>query len=118
MTHPRLSVSEMCTYPRPFGDELELWDELGVKQVGVITAKLDAYGRDKAVAALRERSMKANTVITGCFDLSAPVGNAGPGAWTTEYDGPLAARRPSILVPGSPVPGGAGGRLCVRGREP
>jgi sugar phosphate isomerase/epimerase len=72
MTHPRLSVSEMCTYPRPFGDELELWNELGVKQVGVITAKLDAYGRDKAVAALRERSMKATTVITGYFDLSAP----------------------------------------------
>jgi sugar phosphate isomerase/epimerase len=62
----------MCTYPRPFGDELDLWDELGVTQVGVITAKLDAYGRDKAVAALRERSMKANTVITVCFDLSAP----------------------------------------------
>jgi sugar phosphate isomerase/epimerase len=73
MIHPRLSVSEMCTYPRPFGDELELWDELGVEQVGVITAKLDAYGRDQAVAALRERSMKATTVITGSFDLSAPT---------------------------------------------
>ena len=27
--HPRLSVSEMCTYPLPFADELALWDELG-----------------------------------------------------------------------------------------
>jgi|1186.fasta_scaffold00506_5 sugar phosphate isomerase/epimerase len=70
MIHPRLSVSEMCTYPMPFGDELELWEELGIEHVGVLTAKLDAYGRDKAVAALRERSLRAVTVITGCFDLS------------------------------------------------
>jgi sugar phosphate isomerase/epimerase len=72
MSHPRLSVSEMCTYPEPFGQELGLWDELGIKQVGVITAKLDVYGRDKAVAALQERSMRTTTVITGAFDLSAP----------------------------------------------
>jgi len=72
MTHARLSVSEICTYPWPFGDELHLWEELGVQRVGVITAKIDAYGRDKAVAALRERSIRATTVITRCFDLSAP----------------------------------------------
>jgi sugar phosphate isomerase/epimerase len=70
--HPRLSVSEMCTYPLPFGDELTLWDELGVRQIGVLCAKLEAYGRDAAVAALRERSIRAVTVITGNFDLSAP----------------------------------------------
>jgi sugar phosphate isomerase/epimerase len=72
MIHPRLSVSEMCTYPWSFGDELALWQELGVRQVGVITAKLDAYGLDKAVSALHERSMTATTVITRNFDLSAP----------------------------------------------
>ena len=72
MTHPRLSVSEMCTYPWPFGDELDLWQDLGVRQVGVITAKLDAYGREKAAAALHERAMTATTVITRHFDLSAP----------------------------------------------
>jgi sugar phosphate isomerase/epimerase len=63
----------MCTYPWSFSDELELWQELGVRHVGVITAKLDAYGRDKAVAALSERSMTATTVITRNFDLSAPA---------------------------------------------
>ena len=72
MTHPRLAVSEMCTYPWPLADELVVWEELGVRQVGVITAKLDAHGRDKAVAALRDRSMTATTIITGNFDLSAP----------------------------------------------
>jgi sugar phosphate isomerase/epimerase len=73
MTHPRLSVSEMCTYPWPFGKELDLWQELGVGRVGVITAKLDAYGRDKAVATLKERSVTAATVLTRNFDLSAPT---------------------------------------------
>jgi len=72
MTHPRLSVSEMCTYPWPFGDELDLWQELRIHRVGVITAKLDAYGRDKAVSTLKERSMAAATVLTRNFDLSAP----------------------------------------------
>jgi len=72
MTHARLAVTEMCTYPLAFGDELALWDELDVRQVGLITAKLDDYGRDKALAALRERSMRATTVITDNFKLSAP----------------------------------------------
>jgi sugar phosphate isomerase/epimerase len=72
MIHPRLSVSEMCTYPWPLGDELDLWEQLGVRQVGVITAKLEAYGVDKAVAAVRERGLVATTVITGNFDLSDP----------------------------------------------
>jgi sugar phosphate isomerase/epimerase len=74
MTHPRLAVSEMCTYPWPFADELRLWEALEVRHVGLITAKVDEYGRDAAVAALRERSMTATTVITGNFDLSAPAG--------------------------------------------
>lgn len=72
MTHPRLSVSEMCTYPWSFGDELELWQELDVRQVGVLTAKLDAYGVDAAAGALSQRSMRATTVITRHFDLAAP----------------------------------------------
>jgi sugar phosphate isomerase/epimerase len=73
MTHRRLSVSEMCTYPWSFADELALWDELGVRHVGVITHKLDQYGRNKAVAALHERSLTAVTVISGMFELGAPA---------------------------------------------
>ena len=60
----------MCTYPWPFADELAIWDELGVRQVGVSTAKLDAYGRDWAVTALQERSIKVTTITTRHFDLS------------------------------------------------
>jgi sugar phosphate isomerase/epimerase len=73
VTHPRLSVSEICTYPLRLADELQLWSELGVRHVGVLTAKLDAHGRPAAVAALRDRSMSAVTVITGHFDLASPA---------------------------------------------
>ena len=73
MTHPRLSVSEMCTYPWPFADELALWDDLDVRRVGLIGAKVDQHGREAATAALRDRSMVATTIITSNFDLSAPA---------------------------------------------
>jgi sugar phosphate isomerase/epimerase len=63
----------MCTYPLPFGEELALWDELGVRQVGLLTNKVDAFGRERAVAALHERSMRATTVITSMFDLADPT---------------------------------------------
>jgi sugar phosphate isomerase/epimerase len=78
VTHSRLSVSEMCTYPLPFAAELALWDELGVRRVGVLTAKLDDYGREAAVIAMKERHIAAVTVVNGNFDLSAP------GTWDTK----------------------------------
>jgi sugar phosphate isomerase/epimerase len=66
--HPRLSVSQMCTYSWSFDEELALWDELGVRQVGVILQKIDEQAR----AALKERSMTTTTVIIRNFDLAAP----------------------------------------------
>jgi sugar phosphate isomerase/epimerase len=72
MVHPRLSVSEMCTYPWPFADELAIWEELGIRQVGVGLAKLDAHGRDRAVSALQERALTVTTITTRNFDLSDP----------------------------------------------
>jgi sugar phosphate isomerase/epimerase len=72
VTHPRLAVSEMCTYPWSFADELSIWQELDVHGVGLITAKVDQYGRDVAVASLAARSMSATTVIAANFDLASP----------------------------------------------
>jgi sugar phosphate isomerase/epimerase len=71
--HPRLSVSEMCTFPWSFADELALWGDLGLHHVGVMANKLDAHGRQAAVAELRQRSLATTTVISGNFDLSAPA---------------------------------------------
>jgi sugar phosphate isomerase/epimerase len=72
MIHERLAVSEMCTYPWPFADELALWDDLGVRRVGLVSAKVDQHGREAVGSAFRERGIVATTVITGNFDLSRP----------------------------------------------
>jgi sugar phosphate isomerase/epimerase len=72
MSHPRLSVSELCTYPLPLRAELPVWTDLGVRNVGLLTAKLDAYGREAALATIKERGLTAVTIITGNFDLSSP----------------------------------------------
>ena len=73
MTHPRLSVSQMCTYPWPFEDDLALWDKLGLSQAGILQNKADAYGRDATVAALRRQGITATTLITGNFILGEPA---------------------------------------------
>ena len=73
MIHPRLSVSEICTYPWTLADELVLWDSLGLHHVGVLDAKLNAHGLDQAVNALTSRSLGLTTLIcTDQFDLGAP----------------------------------------------
>ncbi|HSA53810.1 MAG TPA: TIM barrel protein, partial [Yinghuangia sp.] len=72
MTHPRLSVSAMCTHPWTFAEDLALWDELGIRQAGLILAKLEAHGLADALAALKKRGISGTTVITGNFDLAAP----------------------------------------------
>ncbi len=70
--HARLSVSEMCTFPWPLFEELALWDELGIRQVGLLSNKVDAFGREAAITTMKARAMVATTVITAHFDLSAP----------------------------------------------
>lgn len=70
--HARLSVSQMCTYPFTFAEDLALCEELGLRQIGLLISKVDDHGPEAAVADLAQRSMAATTVITGNFDLSAP----------------------------------------------
>ena len=74
--------------------------------MGLVSAKVDAYGRDAAVAALRERSMVATTVITGNFDLSAPDG------WDATRESVNRAIDLAALVGGCPylTPGRRDGR--------
>lgn len=74
MTHSRLSVSQMCTYPWSFAEDLALWADLGLRRAGLLVNKIDEYGHDAAVSALKQRSMTATTLITSNFDLAAPGG--------------------------------------------
>jgi sugar phosphate isomerase/epimerase len=72
MTHPRLSVHEICTWPIPFGDELKLWDELEIRNVGLMGNKVDEYGRAEAISALSKRDIGVATITTGAFNLAEP----------------------------------------------
>jgi sugar phosphate isomerase/epimerase len=72
MTHPRLSVSAMCTYSSSFAEDLALWSDLELSYVGLLISKLDDYGHDASIAALHEHSMQATTIITQNFNLAAP----------------------------------------------
>lgn len=73
MSHPRLSVSQMCTYPWTFAEDLALWDVLGLRRAGLLVNKIDDYGHEAAAVALGQRSIAASTLITSNFDLSAPA---------------------------------------------
>jgi sugar phosphate isomerase/epimerase len=49
--HPRVSVSEVCAGPIPFGEEVQFWKQLGVNNVGMISPKLEPIGWDTALVA-------------------------------------------------------------------
>jgi len=70
--HPRLSISALCSWTWSFEQDLEMWSDLGVHHVGLAAWKLDAFGHDAAVSALRERNIKASCVVAGGFDLRQP----------------------------------------------
>lgn len=61
----------MCTYRSAFSDELSLWEDLAVHQVGLLLNKVEEYGQADAVSALNDRSMAVTTIITRNFDLSS-----------------------------------------------
>lgn len=71
MPHPRLSLNALCTFPWSFEQDLALWTRLGLAHAGLLAAKLepDPAGRlDRLGAA----GIRASTMITEAFDLSAP----------------------------------------------
>lgn len=72
MTHPRLSVDAMCTYPWSFDQDLALWIDMGVRHAGLLTPKLgdDAQAMMERLTAA---GIRASTLITEAFDLAEPV---------------------------------------------
>lgn len=71
MTHHRLSVDAMCTFPWSFEQDLALWSDLGVRHAGLLYSKLED-DPDGKMERLTAAGIRASTVITGCFDLAAP----------------------------------------------
>jgi sugar phosphate isomerase/epimerase len=94
--HPRISVNSICSMKQSLAEDLALWSELGIDNVGLISPKLETAGWDasqKAVldAKLVVSSMSAYreairdslpfTAATGCDVLYTVSGSFGPVRW-------------------------------------
>jgi sugar phosphate isomerase/epimerase len=78
--HPRVALHEFSTGNLSFTEELELWTGLGVTNVGLVPAKVDAVGREAVANALTERSLRVSSMFGGTFfDLT------DPGSWTRSH---------------------------------
>jgi sugar phosphate isomerase/epimerase len=94
--HPRISVNSICSMNQSFEDDLALWTELGLGNVGLISPKLESLGPEgsqKAVAGagLIVSSMStyrpdivpwlAFTEAVGCDVLYTVSGSYGTVPW-------------------------------------
>jgi sugar phosphate isomerase/epimerase len=71
--HPRVAIHQFSTGTLTFAEELELWTDLGVANVGLVPAKLAPVGWDAAVTAITERALHVTSMFGGTFfDLRAP----------------------------------------------
>jgi sugar phosphate isomerase/epimerase len=65
--HPRLSVNPQAAGYRGFDDELQLWDELGVRRVGLMSMSLAPYGWDRGVTAARDAGLDVPYLVHGIY---------------------------------------------------
>jgi sugar phosphate isomerase/epimerase len=94
--HPRLSVNAICSMKQSFEDDLVMWADLGVDNVGLISPKLEAVGWDVARQAVFEAGLSVSSM--SCYRegiaptlefagaIGTPVlyiitGRAGPTPW-------------------------------------
>jgi sugar phosphate isomerase/epimerase len=66
-THPRVSVNPVCTVSNSLEDDFRLYQRLGVVRCGLHTTKLEAYGWDRAVAAVRMAGLEIPYVVHGIY---------------------------------------------------
>jgi sugar phosphate isomerase/epimerase len=83
--HPRLSANAACGWTNDFSADLAMWDEIGVRRVGVWENKFEAHGHAAAVDAIQARGLVVTSFVTQWFDLSNSVG------WPRRRDGMCAA---------------------------
>jgi sugar phosphate isomerase/epimerase len=69
MTHPRLSVSALCSIKWSFDQDLALWRQLGVHHAGLMGNKL-ADDRDSKIAQLQAAGIRSATVVSGSLPLA------------------------------------------------
>ena len=95
-----------------------MWSELGVHHVGLTAPKLDVFGHDAAVAALRERNIKASCIVAGTFDLRKPeTWDASREGFVRCMDTAAALDAPYIYITTGRTTGARGARCSTRSLE-
>lgn len=79
--HPRVSLNSICSMSQSFAADLELWEELGIDHVGLISPKLEAFGWEASRQAVRDHGLKISSMscyfdsIASSLEFTAAVGS-------------------------------------------
>jgi sugar phosphate isomerase/epimerase len=65
--HPRVSVNPVCTVSNSLDDDLRLYEKIGVVRCGLHTSKLEDYGWDRAVGAVRQAGLQIPYLVHGIY---------------------------------------------------
>lgn len=60
--HPRISVNSICSMKQSFEDDLDLWADLGIDNVGLISPKLEAAGWDASRQAVLDAKLLVSSM--------------------------------------------------------
>jgi sugar phosphate isomerase/epimerase len=78
--HPRLSVNAICSMNQSLKDDLALWTDLGIDNVGLISPKLSAAGWDESRRAVLDAGLRVSSMscyregIAESLEFSASIG--------------------------------------------
>ncbi len=96
--HPRISVNCICSMKQSFEEDLLLWADLGIDNVGLISPKLEAAGWEASLQAVLEAKLLVSsmssyrpdivdslpfTAAVGCDVLYTVSGSFGSVPWET-----------------------------------
>jgi len=71
--HPRIAVSQVCTWDWSLDEDMAFWQRAGIRHVGLHPRKLEAAGWEHAVAAARSGNLTVSSVgSVGYFSLDRP----------------------------------------------
>jgi sugar phosphate isomerase/epimerase len=69
--HPRVSLSELCSWNWTFEEDLKFYEEAGITTIGASLVKLEAAGYKQAAYRLRDTGLHvANVIGVGPFKLA------------------------------------------------
>jgi len=94
--HPRISVNSICSMNQSFAEDLALWADLGIDDVGLIAPKLEIFGWEESRKAVLEAKLVVSsmsayrtgiveslpfTAAVGCDVLYVVTGSFGTVRW-------------------------------------